>query len=121
MSAQYTPSTEEVEKYYSLPWQYVNRGPAEIEEQASSRSDEFRRWHAAEIRNVKAQAWDEGRSAEQEYRCRQDDADAAGMYVQIDYPRNPYRSKPSCGCDLSGMTPPAAHLVDDHEGTGDER
>lgn len=63
---------------------------------------------------VKAEVWDEGRRAEQEYRTRQDDADAAGQYVQINLPRNPYRGTAPCGCDLTGMTPPAVHIVDGH-------
>ncbi|WP_044496100.1 hypothetical protein [Nesterenkonia massiliensis] len=114
MSSEYTPSTEAAREHYT------REQPPQIGT-VSEKGAELDRWLAAEIRKVKAQAWDEGRSAEQEYRWRQDDAEAAGIYVQIGYPRNPYRSKPSCGCDLSGMTPPAAHLVDDHEGTGDER
>ena len=30
--------------------------------------------------------------------------------------RNPYRSPSGCGCDLTGMAPPAVHIVDNHEG-----
>lgn len=46
-----------------------------------------------EIREAKAEAWDEGLSAAYGHVYRQEDADAAGQGVLIPSPANPYRSE----------------------------
>ena len=67
------------------------------------RDARFRRWLAAHDREVAEKAWDEG------YDTAIRDEDRGSSI-------NPYRSSSDCGCDLTGMAPPAVHIVDNHEG-----
>lgn len=43
-------------------------------------------------------------------------AEWARDYLTEQEPTDVEVKRASCGCDLTGLTPPAVHLVDDHEG-----
>ena len=45
------------------------------------------------VRDLLAQAWDEGASAWAAYERRCEDADAAGQFVTVERPANPYRKE----------------------------
>ena len=60
---------------------------------------------------VKAEAWD--KAVDTLSRHWEDVAPAAVADLER---RNPYRGSSDCGCDLTGMVPPAVHIVDNHEG-----
>lgn len=60
---------------------------------------------------VKAEAWD--KAVDTLSRHGEDVAPAAVADLER---RNPYRGSSDCGCDLTGMVPPAVHIVDNHEG-----
>lgn len=66
-------------------WASVNMVPPTAEEVQES----FR----SAIDAARSEAWDQGRVAAQEWRDRQNDADAAGQGVLVRYPSNPYKVK----------------------------
>jgi hypothetical protein len=94
MTASYIPTTEEIREYIEVggeprPWIELN---AEEEAKEAARAAAFDRWLAAEVRESKAEAWDEGARAENDYFGRCEDAESAGQGVMIYRQKNPYRN-----------------------------
>ena len=96
-----TPTTELVRDRYALAT--VNDTDFPGWEQYKAEQDaEFYRWLADHDREVAEKAWDEG------YDTAMRDEDRGSSI-------NPYQSTCAWGCDLTGMAPPAVHIVDNHE------
>lgn len=96
MADEYVPTTDVVRDAVTFPGRRLGE-PRDMTEAA------FDRWLAAHDREVAEKAWDEG------YDTAIRDEDRGSSI-------NPYRSSSDCGCDLTGMAPPAVHIVDNHEG-----
>ncbi|MDZ5076758.1 hypothetical protein [Nesterenkonia sp. HG001] len=84
--SEHTPTTEVVKHAACFPRERLGE-PRPIDRNA------FDRWLAGVVRDAKAEAWDKGYRAHEEWRYRQDDAIAEGQWVRIDSPRNPYRER----------------------------
>ena len=94
MADEQTPTTEDVRLVY---------GPDSTGMLHDGTVAAFDRRLADHDREVAEKAWDEG------YDTAIRDEDRGSSI-------NPYRSSSDCGCDLTGMAPPAVHIVDNHEG-----
>lgn len=99
--SKYTPTTDEVRTVYV--WTHTrNFDPYQVGRTLASEQkhygDEFDRW----IEQVKAEA---AREALTQYASEFEGEGSERI--------GPKRA--SCGCDLTGMAPPAVHIVDRHE------
>ena len=103
---EYTPTTDEVREAFRAAMLH----PDDLDlDDAPGQA--FDRWLAAHDREVAERAWDEATDTLSPH--REDVAPAAVADLER---RNPYRGPSACGCDLTGMAPPAVHIVDNHEG-----
>ena len=108
--ADYTPTTGEVRDAYVRRRADEKRFFYDSRTRPRARA-EFERWLATHDREVAEKAWDE--AVDTLSRHWEDVAPAAVADLER---RNPYRGSSDCGCDLTGMTPPAVHIVDNHGG-----